>query len=176
MRRYLISEKCRLFWTAPNTGWVKIHAWKSILIFFHQIPLEDRQIWGMAKRVPAQPETCEKQHEIYHSYEFIVRPLKINCAFWVRNFFKSYERARQKKRARWKKTRSFLRYYNEQTCSLQLSDSVYLWACLFWQAVHGTFARKMLEIPNGWPTMHRTKQATISLILSDDGSRRSLPI
>ncbi len=25
-----------------------------------------------------------------------IRPLKINCAFWVRNFLKSYERARQK--------------------------------------------------------------------------------
>ncbi len=33
---------------------------------------------------------CDLWNECY------VRPLKINCAFWVRNFLKSYERARQK--------------------------------------------------------------------------------
>ncbi len=29
---------------------------------------------------------------------------------------------------------------NEQTCSLQLSDSVFLWAYLVWQTAHGTKA------------------------------------
>ena len=37
--------------------------------------------------------------------ENCLRPLKINCAFWVRIFLKSYEWARQKNCARWK-TRS----------------------------------------------------------------------
>ncbi len=31
--------------------------------------------------------------------------------------------------------------YNEQTCSLQLSDSLSLWAYWIWQTVHSTSAR-----------------------------------
>ena len=36
---------------------------------------------------------------------------------------------------------------NEQTCSLQLSDSVYLWASLVRQAIHKTFVRKTARKP-----------------------------
>ena len=64
----------------------------------------------------------------------IIRPLKINCAVWVRNFLKSYERARQKNMRVGKKREFFSdiiirqAYVRGVLCDITLYDIL----CLLW--------------------------------------------
>ena len=44
-----------------------------------------------------------------------------------------------------KAVHTWTRVINEQTCSLQLSDSVYLWASWVWQAIHRIFVSRGLK-------------------------------
>ncbi len=77
-----------------------------------------------------------KGEEKLEPYGKQLRPFKINCMVWVKIFSKRNERARQKKRAQWKKTQYLIWviwwYYSSIIVSIDCND----WTDAHLQFVH----------------------------------------